>query len=271
MNGEAGDARDTQARIDELWDFNDPGASESRFREAAARASAERERAIMETQVARALGLQQRYDEAFELLDALTPPDAEDQELVVRVALERGRVHNSSGDRDAARPLFEAAFEVASTGGIEHLAVDALHMMAIVAEPAEQLAFNERAIALAEGASDPRARQWLASLYNNTGWSRFDAGELDEALQLFELALEERRKRDDPRATSIARWAIARTLRAMGRSDEALGQQQAIQHSNAEAGIDDPYVDEEIAECLVALGRVEEAKPYLERANALKR
>jgi tetratricopeptide (TPR) repeat protein len=214
--------------------------------------------------VARAAGLQQRYNEAFELLDAL--PRGEGAELDTRAALERGRAHNSSGDRDAARPLFEAAFELASSRGMEHLAVDALHMMAIVAEPAEQLALNERAIGLAEGASDPRARQWLASLYNNTGWTRFDAGELDEALRLFELALAERRKRDDPRATSIARWAVARTLRAMGRTDEALGQQQAIQHSNAEAGIDDPYVDEEIAECLLALGRGEEAQSHFAKA-----
>jgi tetratricopeptide (TPR) repeat protein len=257
-----------QARIDELWDFDDPAASASRFREAAANASTERERAILETQAARALGLQQRFDEAFALLDALQPPHGEDSELEVRSALERGRAHNSTGERDAARPLFEAAFELASSRGMENLAVDALHMMAIVAEPAEQLALNERAIAIAEGASDPRARQWLASLYNNTGWTRFDAGELDEALRLFELALEERRKRADPRTTNIARWAVARTLRAKGRTAEALAEQQAIQSANAEAGIDDPYVDEEIAECLLALGRPEEARPHFARAAA---
>jgi tetratricopeptide (TPR) repeat protein len=139
-------------------------------------------------------------------------------------------------------------------------------MMAIVASPADQLALNERAVALAEGARDPRARQWLASLYNNTGWTHFGAGELDDALRLFELALEERRKRAEPRGTSIARWAVARTLRAKGGFDQALAEQLAIQRSNAEAGIDDPYVDEEIAECLLSLGRMAEARPHFAKA-----
>ena len=267
MNDDASHARTSQARIDELWDFNDPATSESRFREAAGNASTEREQAIMETQVARALGLQQRFDEAFALLDALRPA-GEDPEL-------DARSHWSEVERTTAVAigtqrvaLFEAAFELASGRGMENLAVDALHMMAIVAEPAEQLALNERAIAMAEQASDPRARQWLASLYNNTGWTRFDAGELDEALRLFELALEERSKRADPRTTNIARWAVARTLRANGRTAEALSQQRAIQSSNAEAGIDDPYVDEEIAECLLALGRPEEARPHFAKAAA---
>ena len=173
---------------------------------------------------------------------------------------------NTRGDPHAARPLFEDAFEKADGAGMEHLAVDAMHMVAIAAEPAERMALNERAIALAEGATDPRARQWLASLYNNMGWTRFDAGELDEALRLFGLALEERLKRDDPRATSIARWAVARTLRAKSQHDQALAEQLAIKRANAEAGIDDPYVDEEIAECLHALGRAAEARQHFAKA-----
>ena len=72
---------------------------------------------------------------------------------------------------------------------------------------------------MANAATDPRARQWLASLYNNTAWSQFDAGNLDQALPLFELALDQRLKVNRPRETGIARWAVARTLRAQGRTD----------------------------------------------------
>ena len=65
-------------------------------------------------------------------------------------------------------------------------------MVAIVADPAEQDEINGRALALAESAADPRARQWRASLLNNIGWSAFERGELAAALDLFGAALEAR-------------------------------------------------------------------------------
>jgi tetratricopeptide (TPR) repeat protein len=247
-----------QARIDELWDWEDPASSERRFRAAAA-ATSQLEGQLLLTQAARALGMQGRHSQAAALLDDL--PDGVDPELDVRLTLERGRVLNSGGHAADARPLFEEAHAAALAAGMEHLAIDALHMIAITAAPEEQAALNEQAIAMAERARDPRARQWLASLYNNLGWTRFDAGQLDEALRLFELALAERRKLDQPRETGIARWAVARALRALGRVDEALAQQQSLAADNAAAGVDDPYVDEELGECLLALGRADEARP----------
>jgi tetratricopeptide (TPR) repeat protein len=253
-----------QARIDELWDFDDPAASESQFRVAAGDASTNRQRDILMTQVARALGLQGRYAEGMAILDAI-PTDG-DLEVEVRTRLERGRILNTRGDRDDARAEFDAAFEGATSAGLENLAVDALHMLAIVAPENEQLALNERAIALANAAIDPRARRWLASLYNNTAWTHFDAGNLDEALRLFELALEERLVVNKSRETGIARWAVARTLRAQGRTDEALAAQRDLKRFNAEAGIDDPYVEEELGECLLALRRLDEARPHFAKA-----
>jgi tetratricopeptide (TPR) repeat protein len=254
-----------QARIDELWDFDDPAASGSRFRAAAGDASIDRERGILMTQVARALGLQGNYSEGMAILDAIPHADG-DLEVEVRARLERGRILNTRGDRAEARPEFDAAFEGATSAGLENLAVDALHMLAIVAPADEQLALNERAIALANAATDPRARRWLASLYNNTAWTQFDAGNLDEALRLFELALEERLVVNKPRETGIARWAVARTLRAQGRTDEALAAQRDLKRFNAEAGIDDPYVEEELGECLLALRRLDEARPHFAKA-----
>ena len=47
-----------------LWDFNYPTASERRFRETAETTTG-RERDVLLTQVARALGLQERYDEGM--------------------------------------------------------------------------------------------------------------------------------------------------------------------------------------------------------------
>ncbi|MEX2546575.1 MAG: hypothetical protein WD830_02150 [Chloroflexota bacterium] len=65
-------AIENQRLIDELWDFADPSASEERFRlAAAAEGKTELEVDILFTQVARALGLQGRYEEALAILTIL--------------------------------------------------------------------------------------------------------------------------------------------------------------------------------------------------------
>jgi tetratricopeptide (TPR) repeat protein len=245
-----------QARFDELWDFDDPAASEARFLEAAdPKPGIQRD--VFLTQYARAAGLQGRHAEALVILDSLESADAE---VRVRVLLESGRVLNSSGKAGKARPLFEQAFAAASAAGLEFLAIDALHMLAIVAPAAEQPELLERAIAMAESASDPRAREWLASLLNNYGWTRFDAGQHVEALALFERALVEReRKGGAAGPIRVARWCVARTLRELGRVEEALAMQRQLAAAHAAAGTSDTYVDEEIAACEAALASTSQA------------
>lgn len=167
--------------------------------------------------------------------------------------LERGRVLNSSGSPAEARPLFEAAFEAAMAAGFEHLAVDALHMVAILAPAAEQEPLNLRALELAAGADDPRARQWRASLLNNLGWTLFERGDYPAALRLFEDALTERVQQGTTAQVQIARWCVGRTLRALGRLDEAMTVQRALAEEHAAAGSTDPFVQEELAELESAL------------------
>ena len=61
---------DEQQLIDRLWDFGDPAASEERFREAADDDSHPAHvRAVLSTQLARAIGIQGRGDEALAVLD----------------------------------------------------------------------------------------------------------------------------------------------------------------------------------------------------------
>lgn len=236
---------DSQAKIDSLWDFDDVGASEARFRLAAEGAGSDLERAALLTQVARALGLAGRFDEARALLDGL---GADSPELRVRTLLERGRLLNSSGDAAAARPLFETAFAAATEAGLESLAIDALHMVAIATpDSAEQEMLTRRALDLASSATDPRARQWRAALLNNLGWTLFDRGSLDEALAVFEEAVAERATQGRQPELLIARWCVARTLRELGRGPEALAIQLALAEAHRAAGTSDRYVDEELA------------------------
>ena len=110
-------------------------------------------------------------------------------------------------------------------------------------------------VTVARGSSDPAAQRWLASLANNMGWARHDAGAYDEALALFTLALAERKRQDDPARIRIARWCVARCLRSLGRTEEALAEQRALAAELDAVGETDEHVTAEIGECLRELGR----------------
>jgi tetratricopeptide (TPR) repeat protein len=228
----------------DLWDFDDPAGSEQRFRDAASAADGEL-RGIWLTQLARALGLQEQYDEAHAVLDDLSPDGS--AEVVCRLLLEQGRLYRSSGDPDHARPFFEEAVAKAREAGLEDLHVDALHMVALVVPPDEQLAANHAALAIAKAAGDPRARKWAASLLNNIGMTHADAGDWGAALAAFEDALEARLETGTASEIRIAWWMIAWTLRNLGSTEQALEIQRRLKSELAAVGEEDPYVDEELA------------------------
>lgn len=254
------------------WDFGDPAASEAAFR-SALESEADADRALeLRTQVARALGLQQRFDAARTELDAVAEAIGAAGAPRVRVLLdlERGRTARSSGDAAGARGPFERAFELASAAGLDYLAVDAAHMLGIVAPGDEATAWNRRALAVANASHDPGARGWGAVIANNEGWNRFEAGEHEAALELFERALVLRRERPEQvEPIWIARWCVARAWRELGRVEEALTEQQAIAAQREAAGQPGGYTFEEIGECLLLLDRGQESIPFFAQAYEL--
>ncbi|HEX5860849.1 MAG TPA: tetratricopeptide repeat protein [Nocardioides sp.] len=225
------------------WDFDDPAGSERELR-AVADASAGAEREAWMTQVARALGLQGRFDEAHTVLDAL---GGADPEVDTRIELERGRLLRSAGESTAARPHFDAAVRLARAACLEELAVDALHMVALVTAGEERAPAQQAALDAARTASDPRARDWDASILNNMGMDHADAGDQARALARFREALTARERIGDPASTRVARWMVAWSLRQLGRRDEALDLQRRLKADLEAAGEVDPYVDEELA------------------------
>jgi tetratricopeptide (TPR) repeat protein len=225
-----------------LWDFDDPAGSEHRLREAAEVAEGA-DRLVLLTQVARALGLQERYDEGHALLDQLA---VSDDEVAARVSLERGRLLRSAGDAEGARPHFEAAERAAAEARLDVLRVDALHMVALVVEPGDRLAVNERALEIVASSSDPAARDWDASILNNLGMVHADAGDFGTAVVWFEQALAARERIGDPENVRVARWMVAWALRNLGRTDEALALQRSIKAELDAEGRSDPFVDEEL-------------------------
>ena len=256
--------------FDALWDYDQPAQTEAAFRALLpqAKASGNPSSSLeLLTQIARTQGLQRDFVSAHQTLDQVQASLSADLSRArVRYLLERGRVFNSSGQPEEARPLFEAAWEQGQACHEDLYAIDAAHMVAIVAPPEEKLEWNLKGLALVERATDARAQKWGGSLYNNIGWDYHAQGQYQLALESFEKALSWRQVKGDPREILIAKWCIARALRSLGQVEEALRLQQALQEEWKPLGESDGYTEEELGECLLALERPEEARPYFAQA-----
>jgi tetratricopeptide (TPR) repeat protein len=121
---------------------------------------------------------------------------------------------------------------------------------------------------VARASQDPKAQALIPAMLNNNAWDLHDVGRFAEALPLFEEAQAEWIARGKPEQMRIAKWAVARCLRSLGRYDEALTIQRTLEAEHRATGSADGYVFEEIAENLAALGKLDEAKPYFGRAVA---
>lgn len=258
------------AALDRWWNFDQPATSEARFRSELAKLPADSGAHLeLMTQIARAQGLQRRFDEANATLDDVERQLAGHAERVtVRYLLERGRVFNSSRHPERATPLFRAALDRARVAREDFLAIDAAHMLGIAAPPAERLQWNLQAVSMTEAATDARSKRWLASLYNNIGWTYHEQGDYALALEYFQKALPAWEARGDPSAIRAARWSIARSLRSLGRYDEALTIQRALLAENERSGTVDGFVFEELGELSLARGDTTGAKPWFARAYA---
>jgi hypothetical protein len=202
----------SQSLLDELWDFSDPVASEARLRAAADSETDAASRAELQTQVARSLGLQERFDDGDAVLDGI---DTGGAAVDVRVALERGRLRNSSGDAAAAVPLFRRAALGAASAGLVFLQIDALHMLAIAdADGAQE--WTATALEVLEGVDDPRTLRWRVGLHNNAGWALFDAGRFDDAVARFEASRDAAVRYGTTQQVEWADEAIAEARAAAG-------------------------------------------------------
>jgi tetratricopeptide (TPR) repeat protein len=202
-------------RLRPLWDFEDLDATQARLREQFEQESTDEGRAEVLTQLARVQSLQDEFDACEQLLREAESLAGESELVRLRVELERGRKLRSGGDGAAAAPLFESAFTRARSIGENYLAGDAAHMVAI-SEPDKMVEWTDRGLELA--GSEPEAAYWAGPLLNNLGWYHFDAGNYETALEVFERALEVR-KRDpsNPQAIQWAQEAIDETRAAMQR------------------------------------------------------
>lgn len=213
-------------RFDELFVGN-PIDIERKFKELLPQASGLKDLSIylqILSQIALAQAMQGHFDEAHQTLD-----DAEkrlssiDDLAKVRILLERGRVFMQSGDIARARPFFMESYELSQKHDFDYHTANAAHMIAMVAEsPEEQIAWNRRAIELAEHSSVMKAKQWLGALYNNLGHAYIKAKDYDSALDALSESLAFRKEEGYEPNIRVAKWAIARALRHLDKHQEAL-------------------------------------------------
>lgn len=252
--------------IDQLWDWNDPAASEIRFRGALADADADARLELL-TQVARTYSLRRQFDQAHATLDEVQLQlPAAGPRVRLRYLLERGRSFNSAGERDSARARFVEAWEIGRSVGADALAIDAAHMVAITEDDAEAVAWNQRALEIATESDEPKAQRWKGALLNNLAVTFGKLGRWQEACDAARLSHDEYLAFGDAGNIRIARWMVAHAQRMLGQPDAALDAQRQLERELQELGQPDGYVFEEIAELLETRGERGQAARYFRLA-----
>ena len=260
---------------DDLWDYSDAAGTEAKLRGLVDGSSSPDQLELL-TQIARTFSLRRQFQEAHALLDEVEAVDCKSPVVRCRYLLERGRTFNSDRKVELARPLFLEAFETATNEGLDFYAVDAAHMVAITETNEEALAWNLKALEIAENSKDPRTRLWQGSLLNNIGWALHDSGRYAESLKTFQKQVDWRleNQKDKVSQLRIAKWSVARARRSLGGVSElkqALQEQQQLlkdyEEDQSSSPMDTGYVLEEIAELQLLLGQKDNQTPtFFKRA-----
>ena len=250
--------------FDKLWDYNNPAETEARFRSLLSEYPESKDKGAylqLLTQLARTYSLRRLFTEAHDLLNEVKEKLGINSGVEhIRYHLERGRTFNSSGKKDEAKAEFEIAKQLAVELKEDFYAIDAIHMLAIIASPLESIELNKEGVLKAEQSTQERAKDWLGSLYNNLGWGYFDLGQYELALSIFLRALKwrqdmaARQGKETTPAVFIAKWTVARTLRALNRIDDAIKVQLGLMEEMVKGEAADGYVYEELGELYLLKG-----------------
>lgn len=225
----------------------------------------------MLTQLARAKALQGQLTDAQVLLDEVNKKVLEGNysaRTELRALLEQGRVICLAMSPSKANDVFMRAWNKANETGEIFFAIDAALMLSTIRPPKFQNEWLKKALTMAEEATDPQARLWLAQLLFLDGWHAFDFRLFEKALELFDKALTQPLVIEQPAKDMPLQWSRARTLRALGQTQEALAIQESLLKRMNERGAINGHVYLEIAECKQLLKQKEDAKTYFEMAYA---
>jgi Tfp pilus assembly protein PilF len=255
--------------INKLWNFSSPKTSRDTFLKTIETHSSKPLYVLeLQTQIARTYGLESNFEKSHEVLDKIENQlEKSDSVVKARYHLERGRTYNSAGLKKEARSEFQKAYNVALAVKNDYLTIDAAHMIAIVEQDFEQQKkWTFIAINLAKKTEDKSAQKWEGSLLNNWGWSLFEKEHYEDALQAFMGAEEFYSQFGSQSQQLIAKWTVARCLRALKKYNQAISIQKNLESTWEKLGTTDPYVYEELGELYNETKQSVESKKYFKLA-----
>ncbi len=248
-------------RLRPLWDFQDLDASEERFRAQLSRETTDEGRAEVLTQLARIEGLRGDFDRGETLIEEAEALAGDD--LVARTSVDsRAR---SASPLERGRRGRAPALRVGGSDGAGGARTTSSPRTRCTWRHSPRRGATASSRGHSAGSTSQKsttaARYWLGPLLNNLGWEYYEAGELEPALDAFERALRAReRDPSKPEPIALARYAVGKALRGLGRSDEAIPLlEQAVAWAEAE-GAPDGWYHEELAEEYAAVGREGDAR-----------
>ncbi len=179
----------------------------------------------------------------------------------------RGRFEWKAGDLVEARGTFDTMYVYCNTNGLWARAVDAAHMIAIVAESVEeQIEWGRRGIEAAEAGG---VEEWLGPLWNNLGATYYDNKQFENGLDAYLKAREYHWQFSGESAKLWADYSVGMSYRMLGQFDKAsqwlrpvlawaerLGDNSAIGQAC-----------EDLGEVAIAQGKKSEALALLKRAR----
>jgi|GEM_PF-2429313 len=184
----------------------------------------------IEARIALTQAMQGRHDEASRTLClAEAMPGATLPSAAICLLMEQARLLHQAKKVADAHPLFIKAFNFAHQHSMDGPAVDAAHMVAITAtEPATKVLWNETALNLARSSADPKATAWISVLYNNLAQAFIADSQFTAAQNAFSTCRELAVAENNSIVERGARWGIARALRSLGQTADALAMQQQV-------------------------------------------
>ena len=179
----------------------------------------------------------------------------------------KGRFEWKGYDLKAARRTFDQMFEFCNANALWGRAVDAAHMIAIVAEsPEEQIEWGRRGIEAAEAGDEER---WLGPLWNNLAGTYYDQKQFDSALECYTKAREYHWRFSGETSKLFADYHVGMMHRLLGNFEKAgrwlrpvLAWAERIEN-HATIG----QACEDLGEAAIGLGNKTEGLKLLKRAR----
>lgn len=260
--------------LDGFWNSGNVSSVETQLREKLSQTDMQKNpESVIKilTHLARALSFNNSFKEATATLDQVRQILSIDavalQHLEVRILIEEGRHHSLSGNIRNAQNCFALAMNLAAQTNQDHFVIEASFLLSLIVSTKDQNQWLRQALKVAQSSVKPDSKLWLPHIYLASGWYAFDIRAFSEALKFFEAACDCEILPLSHFDQNAGVWAIARVLRALGRTQESLKIQEGLFAKGNMSEVSMGHIYLELAECHQLLQNQLETKSYFEKAH----